>query len=565
MESQTKSCQNCKKEFTIESEDFDFYTKIKVPAPTFCPECRLQRRLAFFNLIHLYKNTCGLCKKDTISVYSPDSGYIVYCPKCWWSDRWDPLSYGREYDFSRNFFEQFNELMHEVPHLALTIEPSASETSPFTNYAGSLKNCYLAFNAERNENVVNGGYIFDSHTILDSSLVMNSERSYDSMHIYKVNNGIGLRNQVTESFDVSFLRDCVNCQNCFGSANLRNKKYYFFNQLLSKDDYKKRLEEIDLGSYKTYQEIKTKTQEHWDSLPHKSSYIDMSVNCTGNLIFESKNCKNSFEILHCQNSRYISMLRNTKDSYDITSWSDIELSYDSLAVGQFAHNVKFSAIGAINGSDMDYSFLTINGVGFFGCVSIKKGKYCILNKAYSKDEFFEMRKKIIEHMQSNIYHDSRGLSYAYGEFFPIEFSPWTYNDTVAQRIFPLTEIQAKEKGYGWIDKKDTGYAITKEVADIPDHIRDIPDSFVKEVFCCASCGKGYKVTSMEVTLLRNMNLPFPRTCPFCRIEEKLDIWFSESKLMKKLCNLCDKEIHTPSSLKDKKIIYCEACYQKEII
>ncbi|MDI6602741.1 MAG: hypothetical protein QME57_01295 [Patescibacteria group bacterium] len=35
------TCQNCKKEFVIEPEDFAFYEKIKVPPPTWCPECRL--------------------------------------------------------------------------------------------------------------------------------------------------------------------------------------------------------------------------------------------------------------------------------------------------------------------------------------------------------------------------------------------------------------------------------------------------------------------------------------------------------------------------------------------
>jgi hypothetical protein len=35
-----KSCQNCKQDFTIESEDFEFYTKIKVPPPTFAQSVR---------------------------------------------------------------------------------------------------------------------------------------------------------------------------------------------------------------------------------------------------------------------------------------------------------------------------------------------------------------------------------------------------------------------------------------------------------------------------------------------------------------------------------------------
>jgi hypothetical protein len=32
---ETKICQNCKKNFIIEPDDFGFYEKIKVPPPTF--------------------------------------------------------------------------------------------------------------------------------------------------------------------------------------------------------------------------------------------------------------------------------------------------------------------------------------------------------------------------------------------------------------------------------------------------------------------------------------------------------------------------------------------------
>jgi len=565
MESETRTCQNCKNDFLIDQQDSDFYAKIKVPAPTFCPECRLQRRLAFFNLVNLYKRPCDLCGKDAISVYAPDNGYVVYCPKCWWSDAWDPLSYGREYDPSRNFLEQFNELMHAVPHLGLTIELSANETSPFTNYTGSLKNCYLVFSAERDEDAYNGVQVWDSRTILDSSLVMHCERCYDSMHVYKIHNGVGLRNQVTESFDVSFLRDCANCQHCFGSANLRNKKYYFFNDALTKEAYDEAVQKIDLGSYAAYQEIQEKVSLHWDSLPYKGSYIDMSPECTGNLIFNSKNCRDSFELLNCQDSRYIAMTRNMKDSYDVTSWSDVELSCDSLSIGQNASNVKYSAIGAIGASDVEYCFLVIAGTGFFGSVSIKKGQYCILNKQYSKEEFYKLRERIIQDMKADPYRDSTGLVYPYGEFFPIELSPWAYNDTIAQRLFPLSKEAAEGKGYGWIDKEKSQHAITVDAAELPDHIKDASDAITGEVIGCKKCGKGYKIPKKELEMLRFMRMPLPRECPFCRIEQKLDVWLSESKMMQRTCGKCGKAIDVPYSLKDKPLIYCKECYQKEVI
>ena len=42
-DTENRICQNCKSEFIIEPEDFNFYEKIKVPAPTWCPECRMIR------------------------------------------------------------------------------------------------------------------------------------------------------------------------------------------------------------------------------------------------------------------------------------------------------------------------------------------------------------------------------------------------------------------------------------------------------------------------------------------------------------------------------------------
>ena len=58
-----KNCQNCKSDFAIESEDFSFYEKIQVPPPTFCPECRLIRRLAFRESRPLWKDNCDMCGK----------------------------------------------------------------------------------------------------------------------------------------------------------------------------------------------------------------------------------------------------------------------------------------------------------------------------------------------------------------------------------------------------------------------------------------------------------------------------------------------------------------------
>lgn len=100
---QTKNCQNCKKDFTIEPEDFSFYEKIKVPPPTFCPECRMVRRLAFGNAWGVHFRNCDKCGDKTLTMYSKENQIKVYCDPCWWADSWDGTEYGVDYDPDINF------------------------------------------------------------------------------------------------------------------------------------------------------------------------------------------------------------------------------------------------------------------------------------------------------------------------------------------------------------------------------------------------------------------------------------------------------------------------------
>ena len=103
-------CKTCEKEFEILDADLIFYEQVKTVPPLDCPDCRMARRLVFRNERTLYKRSCDLCKKDMITVYSPESGFLVYCHDCWWCDKWDPKSYGMDYDLNKPFFEQFRDL-----------------------------------------------------------------------------------------------------------------------------------------------------------------------------------------------------------------------------------------------------------------------------------------------------------------------------------------------------------------------------------------------------------------------------------------------------------------------
>src|SRR3989338_9885653 len=104
------NCRQCQSSFEIFPEDRRFYDMMQVPEPTLCYICRMQRRLSFRSERFLYHRKCDLSGKQIISSYSSDKPFPVYENDEWWSDKWDPLSYCRDFDFNRPFFEQFRDL-----------------------------------------------------------------------------------------------------------------------------------------------------------------------------------------------------------------------------------------------------------------------------------------------------------------------------------------------------------------------------------------------------------------------------------------------------------------------
>ena len=138
-----KSCRQCSVSFEIMKEDQRFLDLFAVPAPTMCPDCRLQRRLCERNTRSLYYRKCDLTGQQIISQYNTDLPFPVYGVDAWAGDQWDGLTYGRDIDWNRPFFEQFQELLNATPHLALFNTPGTMENSDYNNATGYLKNCYL--------------------------------------------------------------------------------------------------------------------------------------------------------------------------------------------------------------------------------------------------------------------------------------------------------------------------------------------------------------------------------------------------------------------------------------
>ena len=594
MSNETRQCQNCKTEFIIGPDDQAFYDRIKVPAPTFCPPCRLQRRLAFRNERALYKRQCDLCQKDFISTYSPDKPYVVYCNPCWWSDKWNASDYAQDFDPKRSFFEQVYELSQKVPHMGVFAPYTTLQNSEYTNLVSNLKNCYLIFNSDFDENCAYGTEIESSKDCIDNLMIENCELSCENVNCQKCYEAF-YSIDCDSCHGVWFSKNLSGCSNCFGCVNLRNKKFHFFNEPLTEAEYKKRINELNLTAAKI-KELKEKLQKLAVRFPVKFAHVQQNKNSTGEYIYNSKNTVRSYIATGGENCKYCMwlLIAPVKDCWDYTEFgNNVELAYESITLGENMSICKFSRQSYNNCRDLEYSLYCISSSDLFGCVSMRSKKYSILNKEYFKEEYGSLRYQIIEQMKDVPHKDKRGREYTYGEFFPIEHSQFAYNETNAQEHFPLTKEQALAEGYTWKDSDEKQHSVTKPARDLPETSENINESILGETIGCAdegkcshACTRAFRLIPQEVEFYKRMKLPLPRLCPNCRHGERLALR-NPISLTKRKCMCggrqsesgiyantgthphgeaaCPNEFQTSYAPDRPEIVYCEQCYNSEVV
>ncbi len=571
---ETRNCQNCKKDFTIEVDHFSFYEKIKVPPPTWCPSCRFQRRAVFRNERKLFRNVDAANGNPILSLYPPEAGFPIYEDSYWASDKWDPYSYGIDFDRSRPFLEQLFELSQKVPRpRSASINMIRSE---YSANAADMKDCYLVFNSNNSEDSGYGNAIDYCKNCFDNSHIQNSEKCYESFWLGKCYD-THFSSQCEECVSIWFSKNCTGCTNCFGCVNLRNKSYYFFNEPLSKEEYEKKVSSLQISKWSELEKVKKKARDFWIQFPVKYLQGIKNFSCTGEYITHSKNITSSYLVREGEDLAYIQYAQAPvfKDSMDVTvgGWNS-ELDYEGSITGWNSSQIRFCWECWDGGMDFEYSMFCRGINHVFGSIGINKGEYTILNKKYTKEEFFKLRDEIRSHMNSMPYIDSQGRIYKYGEFFPPEFSPFAYNDTIATEHFPLSKEEIIAYGGKWYEIPKTEYVATLNAGDLADDILDTNDSILKEVIACASCQKAYRIIASELAFLKYNKIPLPRYCVDCRHKfrtaQRNGSKFYPRRCMCKLEthdheSQCLNEFETSYGPDRPEIVYCEKCYQQEVI
>ncbi|HXF44314.1 MAG TPA: hypothetical protein VNK70_02535 [Candidatus Paceibacterota bacterium] len=492
-----------------------------------------------------------------------------------------------DYDSRKGFFVQWKELSDAVPRPNL--EAYQNKNSSYSDYTWFSKNIYLSPTTISSDNVAYSKTVYGGRDVFDSTTVMNCEKVYhaiDSEHCVNCK----FISDCKDCLDSAFLYDCRNSSDCFMSSNLRNKKFIFRNKQLNEDEYRRELSKITYDR-ENLARLLSEYLHMRKSVLHKHANIVKCLNSSGNNLFQCKNAVRCFNAESCEDVKYGVQMARAKDSHDVFGVGDKEaaLLYEGVNVGYLDSNIYFSTNSFENCARVQYCDYCRGSQDLFGCIGLRKKQYCILNKQYDKETYLQLKNKISKEMSENPYFDSAGNFYKYGEFFPPEFSPFAYNEAMTQFYFPSKEGEFTLSGCQWAGEKKREYQPTKHPDEIPQSIKEVSDDILREVIECKHKGKcghnctiAFKIVPQELQLYRQMNIPIPILCPACRNEERqalrtpIKLWHRECMCDYKVYQNSSKHSHHPeercpnefetSYAPDRpEIVYCELCYNAEVV
>lgn len=281
-----------------------------------------------------------------------------------------------------DFLTEYKKLQLKVPRLSAYI--LSSENSDYCFNVENAKNCYLIANAVDNENCMYGRDFYGSLDCIDCDHIYKCSLCYQCLNCDNCYNCNYLQDSLNCN-DCSYGYFLKGCRNCFGCVGLKQKKFHIFNERNTEEEYAKKIKELNAD------EIKEKFNELKKQIPRLGILQEDSENFTGNAIYHSKNIVESFDIKDCQDSGYLLECKKVDDSWDITILEESELCYQ-LSSCRMLKNSNCCYFCA-RCSDIEYCENLIECQNCFGCISLHRKQYHILNKPYSKEDYF---KKISE-------------------------------------------------------------------------------------------------------------------------------------------------------------------------
>jgi hypothetical protein len=546
-----RTCKASGKQWQMNGAEIELYKRYNIPSSPYSPDARQKLHGAFYTAFSWWWHADKETGEKLITHIHPHTGFTVMKDENWYKK--DMVEYGQDIDSEKKVIDQMYELALSVPLSAhknfekpvnsISRASFGDENSVFTVATHSKRCCYT-------ENVIDAEDTVEavfSNKIRSSYNVVHSHRIFDCRY-------------VRECFDCMsswFIFDCRDCEFCFGAWNKRHKKYLWFNEQLTKEEWEKRFAEVDTSSHKVLdQHLNKFVNTLRNDAVWPNSFMTKCQNSTGDYIISCVDCDQCFGCEGSQNE-HRTIWDNGKSEYNAYCLSPgSSYCYNSSVVincsrSHYCHFVS-------NSQNMEYCEECQECENCFGCFGLRHKKFCIFNKEYSEDEYWEK----LDQIKCAMLEQGD-----YGNFFHGKFAHTPCDLTNGMTIYEDFSEQEKQElkildfahelddAYGdWSGREFSG------IEAIPDSSQDVDESFKKLAFKCPETGRPFTYNQLELDLCKKMKVPLPKKHFIPRV---MDLWFelNMNTYESGACQNCQADVvYSKNRLYPNKKIYCQDCY-----
>jgi len=550
-----RTCEILGTKWDMDEVEIKQYKKYNVPPSKYHPLTRMKLINGHFVLFDMWYNKHADSGEQVISTTHPASGIKVLPDKEWFVREFEETA--QDYDSNKPVMDQLFDITRSVP-LAANYNYELPENSvAFISLGDKDSFMVLACLSKRCFYCMNGYEIEDSAEIC---LSRNVQKSYAVLHSERLHN-CRFMNECYDCINSDFLFDCRNCENCFGATNKRNKKFLWFNEQLSEEEWKKRRSEVDMTTYQARQELETKYQELVSKAIWPDNFNIKAINCTGDYITECSNVTNGYYVMAGSNnldwaSYGFSIPSN--DSYvnvAITGSSDCYYSLGTLNCSK----AKFAMSILSNCIDTEYCGSSRDLEHCFGCFGLKKKKFCIFNKQYTEEEYW----KTLDDIKCQMLDEG-----TYGDYPSMSLSTQHIPGSGAVSVYGASEEELKKMGAKFFEPGTDGAegpeidpTKMNSLDEIPDQV-DSPDDLAGKVFFDETFNRRFAYNKRELEFYASLGIAPPRKHPTRRINE-LYAQMNMAVFEEKDCSDCGTKISVAlNRTYPDRTIYCHDCYLK---
>ena len=544
-----RTCAETGEHFFVSRAMIDMYRRLGVPVPTVCPRVRFRRQRQFIGGMDLFRREIN--GETIITMFDPESPAIVWTNERWRSDAFDELSYGRDYDASRSFFDQWTDFSRSVPRSAIA-NSLQNEGSGWSIYGSFIKNCYFTYGGIRNDGLAYADFAVACSHSMDTSGDVRGEWSYETVECVDCSH-VYYSERCSSCLNVIFSLGCQDCADCFGCANLKHKKFYFLNQPLSESEYREKIASMDFGDAAVVERLKKEIREKiWSKAVRRSGINIRSENSYGDSLLDSEDTIGA-SLVDVHHGYHVFDVSHVRDACDVSTSTGLERAVNVLCCeAGYDVRVIFDSDAC---TDVEYSEYMVSCDHCFGCIGLRHKKFCILNKQYEETEYW----KLVDAIKSDMM--DRG---DYGNFFPVSSTPFAYNASGADVLYPLMQTEAEAIGGRWYDFGKERSVNALPIDRLPTRLSEAADEILTQTFACPVSGRAFRITKTELEFHRQFNLALPRLHPTVRRKERLKEMLPFD-LHERTCAECGKKVLTryPSDFPSK--IVCSECFEKVML